>query len=195
MAVRHVLLFAGAIAAATSTQPEPALAGGNGAGIALGILGGIIAGAAVAGAARQPAPAYPQYAYPYPYYQPQQPYYQPPQQPYYQPRQPAYKPAVPSETTIALSSNGSSYFVDGTVNGIATQFTVDTGAEPVVLSLGFARQLMDQGRLTSMDMRGMSKIGVANGNAQQALPGQYRNPDDPGRHREQRLGRGPARRA
>jgi clan AA aspartic protease (TIGR02281 family) len=60
MNVHRAFLLVGAIAAAASMQPEPAHAGGNGADVALGIIGGIIAGAAVANANRPPQPYYPQ---------------------------------------------------------------------------------------------------------------------------------------
>jgi clan AA aspartic protease (TIGR02281 family) len=45
---------------AAAYPPTPAQAGGNGAGIALGIIGGIIAGAVAANANRPPQPYYPQ---------------------------------------------------------------------------------------------------------------------------------------
>jgi hypothetical protein len=80
--------LAGAIAALSLTAPTSAYAGGNGVGaaIGLGILGGVIAGAAIANSA-QPAYGYgPAYDYPP---QPYQGYYAPAPT-YYDASQPYY---------------------------------------------------------------------------------------------------------
>jgi len=85
--------LAGAIAALSLTTPTSASAGGNGVGaaIGLGILGGVIAGAAIANSA-PPAYGYgppPASAYDYPpqpyqgYYAPAPTYYDPSQLSYY----------------------------------------------------------------------------------------------------------------
>ena len=80
--------LAGAIAALSLTAPTPAHAGGNGAAIGLGILGGVIAGAAIANST-QPAYGYgPTPAYGYPP-QPYQGYYAPAPT-YYDASQPYY---------------------------------------------------------------------------------------------------------
>ena len=90
--VRGVVL-AGALAALTLTAvPTPAHAGGPGvrAAIGLGILGGVIAGAAVA--SQQPYYAPPPYGYqPQYYYQPAPGYYGAPQA-YYAPSPYGYYP-------------------------------------------------------------------------------------------------------
>jgi hypothetical protein len=82
--------IAGAIAALSLTTPTSAYAGGNGVGaaIGLGILGGVIAGAAIA---NSPQPAY-GYGYAPGYYYPPQPYqgYYAPAPTYYDASQPYY---------------------------------------------------------------------------------------------------------
>jgi clan AA aspartic protease (TIGR02281 family) len=193
------LLFAGAIAAAASTQPEPAFANGNGAGIALGIIGGIIAGAAAANASHPPQPYYP----PQPAYAGNgaacqswlavlnDPRYDAATRaqaqqivsgcslPYSTGGGPAvgapalaYAPMttpISGATEIALTGNGGSHYVNGTVNGAAVQFVLDTGASVTMIPLQFARQLADQGRLSRADVRGLANFGMANGSTQKAL--------------------------
>ena len=91
---RTAVAFAFAVAAVSVTSPETAFAKhGNGAAIALGILGGALAGAAIAGS---PPPAYyaapPVYYYPYP----APAYSVAPGPAYYYPAPPAaYYPPVP----------------------------------------------------------------------------------------------------
>jgi hypothetical protein len=84
--------LAGAVGALSLTTPTPAHAGGNGAAIGLGILGGVIAGAAIANSA-QPAYGY-GYGYGYgpAYDYPPQPYqgYYAPAPTYYDASQPYY---------------------------------------------------------------------------------------------------------
>jgi hypothetical protein len=84
--------LAGAIAALLLTAPTPAHAGGNGVGeaIGLGILGGVIAGAAIAstnppayGYGPAPAPGYYYPAQPYQGYYGPAPTYYDASQPYY----------------------------------------------------------------------------------------------------------------
>jgi hypothetical protein len=84
--------LAGAIAALSLTTPTPAHAGGNGVGaaIGLGILGGVIAGAAIANSAQPaygygyaPAPAYDYPPQPYQGYYAPAPTYYDASQPYY----------------------------------------------------------------------------------------------------------------
>jgi aspartyl protease family protein len=73
-------------------------------------------------------------------------------------------------TEIALISNGSgSHYVNGTVNGAAVQFVLDTGAEVTTIPLTFAQQLAHQGRLSKADIRGVASFGMANGSAQKEL--------------------------
>jgi hypothetical protein len=74
------LAVAGAVVAALSlgTAPQTAEARDHGAGIALGVVGGVVAGAALAGAAN----AYNPY-YPYGYYAPPPAAYYPPAPAYY----------------------------------------------------------------------------------------------------------------
>src|SRR5690348_660779 len=84
--------LAGAIAALSLTAPTPAYAGGNGVGaaIGLGILGGVIAGAAIAatnppayGYGPAPAPGYYYGPQPYQGYYAPAPTYYDASQPYY----------------------------------------------------------------------------------------------------------------
>ena len=85
---RSTALAGAAVAALTlGTVPTPALAHGpnTGAAIGLGILGGVIAGAAIAAATTPPA-----YAAPPTYYYPPQGYYYNPSASYYYPPQPYY---------------------------------------------------------------------------------------------------------
>jgi hypothetical protein len=85
---RSTALASAAVAAlALGAVPTPALAHGNnnGAAIGLGILGGVIAGAAIAAATAPPA-----YAAPPTYYYPPQGYYYNPPPNYYYPSQPYY---------------------------------------------------------------------------------------------------------
>ena len=86
------IALAGAVAALSlTTAPNSAYAGGNGVGaaIGLGVLGGVIAGAAIASSAPPVygAPPPPAYDYPPPayqgYYSPAPTTYTPPPQPYY----------------------------------------------------------------------------------------------------------------
>ena len=173
MNVRRTLLFAGAIAAAVSTQPEPAYANDAAIGLGLGlgalVLGGII------NASRQPQaqPYAPQPAYTgnsaacqswlavlnNPSYdattraQAQQivsscglPYSLGggPASTYAQTPAPTYAPAtapVSHPHEIALRSDGQHYHVNGTVNGIPTDFILDTGASGISLSYAAANQL------------------------------------------------------
>ena len=83
--------LAGAIAALSLTMPTPARAGnGTGAAIGLGILGGVIAGAAIA-STTPPAYGYgPPLAGAYYYPQPYQSYYGPSPTDYYPASQPNY---------------------------------------------------------------------------------------------------------
>jgi len=60
-----------------AAAPQPAQARGDGAGIALGVAGGLVAGAAIAGAANAYNP------YPYGYYAPPAPAYYAPAPAYY----------------------------------------------------------------------------------------------------------------
>jgi hypothetical protein len=84
--------LAGAIAALSLTNPMPAHAGGNGVGaaIGLGILGGVVAGAAIANSTQPaygygygPAPAYDYPPQPYQGYYAPAPTYYDASQPYY----------------------------------------------------------------------------------------------------------------
>src|SRR5437773_4261198 len=91
-------VLAGAIAALSLTTPTPAHAGGAdvGAAIGLGILGGVIAGAAVASSA---PPYYGPSPHDYPpqyYYQPAPGYYGPPAPGYYSQPAPGYYSAPPA---------------------------------------------------------------------------------------------------
>jgi clan AA aspartic protease (TIGR02281 family) len=194
----RTLLFAGAIAAAASTQPEPAFANSNGAGIALGIIGGIIVGAAAAQASHPPQPYYPsQPAYASTSAACQSwltvvndPRYDTATRtqaqqivsgcglPYSTGGGPAVAPAPAhapmttpktGATEIALTGNGGSHYVNGTVNGAAVQFILDTGADFTAIPLHFARQLAAQGRLSPADVRGVMNFGMANGSTQKAI--------------------------
>jgi predicted aspartyl protease len=226
MNVGRTLLFVGAIAAAASTQPAPAHAGGNGAAVALGIIGGIIAGAAAANANQpsySPPPAYadnsaacqswlavlndPRYdtatraqaqqivsgcglpysgsSGPTPSYANAEPCAAwratvADRQTYGitaaqdesalasrcgggpAPVSVAAAPAA-GATEVPLLSSGLSHHVSGIINGMATDFTVDTGADVTQITPAFAEQLLRQGRLTQADYRGTHSFRMADG--------------------------------
>lgn len=175
-------LLAGTMAVAVSlSAATPALAWyrrpGPGPGLALGILGGIVAGAAIAHALRPPSP-------PPTYYVPPQPTYAPPPASavadggwgnlgvhapppsYYEPdpayQTPAYGPAAGAHgtTEIALSGDGShgGYHTVAYVNGAPVNFEVDTGADTVYLPWSIASSIVPVGAV-----RGTTEDGVAGG--------------------------------
>ena len=99
--------LAGAIAALSLTTPTSAHAGGNGVGaaIGLGLLGGVIAGAAIANSA---PPAYGGYAPAPAYYYPPQPYqgYYAPSPTYYRRLQPYYGWTPTTDRNLQIRRQG-----------------------------------------------------------------------------------------
>jgi aspartyl protease family protein len=85
---------------------------------------------------------------------------------------PTYAPAsapASGSTEIALTSKGGSHYVNGTVNGAAVQFAIDTGATLTQITIPFAEQLADQGQLSKADLRGVRSFSMANGTGQKQL--------------------------
>lgn len=160
-------LLAGAMAAAMAlSAATPAMAWyrrpGPGPGVALGILGGIVAGAAIANALRPPPPPV--------YYAPQpQPYYAPPRRTY-APRPRAYHPA-PATTEIALTRGNTDdgFHTVALVNGVPINFEVDTGADTVFLPQRVALRLIHEGKITPSDVTNLGAMTSADNSSSKVL--------------------------
>lgn len=68
-----------------------------------------------------------------------------------------------AQTVIKLTQANGTYIIPCSVNGVSMQFTFDTGAAVVVISLKEARYLYNKGLLKEDDFVGASRYQVANG--------------------------------
>jgi len=147
---------------------------GPGPGPALGILGGIIAGAVIANALRPPPPVY---VAPPPYYAPPQSAYAPPRRTYAS-RPHVYHPAPATtqskpvqvgdpEAIPLVDAGGGALAVPVRINNQMTlKFMIDSGASDVVIPPDVVLTLMRTGTLQESDFIGSKKYALADGSTQ-----------------------------